>query len=87
MYRRYIPRYAQIVVPIVALTAGHPVGRGKHVKVAWTEVHDEALKELKEKTVKHAALTHPDFSKEFYIYSDASATAIGGVVMQEDPKD
>ena len=87
MYRRYIPRYAQIVAPIVALTSGHPVGAGKSIKVEWTEVHDSALKKLKEQTIKHAVLTHPNFEEPFYIYADASKKAIGGVIMQEDPKD
>ena len=33
---------------------------------------------------KETTLAYPDFTKPFHIYTDASNTQLGGVIMQDD---
>ena len=86
-YRRYIPNYAHITAPIVKLTKNQPVKKGKGIKIQWDEDAQLALKKLKKATAEHAVLTFPNFSEPFFLYADASDTAVGGVVMQKDAPD
>ena len=83
VYRKHIPYYAETIKPIVDLTKGHPVAKGRNVRIKWTTEAQEALEKLKETAGKHAILTYPDFSKEFLIVSDASDSSIGGAILQQ----
>ena len=85
MYRRYIPNYAEITAPIVRITKNQPTKKGKGIKIQWGEDAQRALTKLKKATAEHAVLTFPNFSEPFFLYSDASDTSVGGVVMQRDP--
>ena len=62
MFRKHIKGYAEIVRPINEITRGHPVGKGKNIKITWTAEADRALKLLKEATAKSAMLKFPDFT-------------------------
>ena len=61
--------------------------KGKGIKIQWDEAAQMALKKLKKATADHAVLTFPNFSEPLFLYSDASDTSIGGVVMQNDALD
>ena len=48
----------------------------------WNESCQLAFDALKQKLVTPPILAYPDFSSQFLVYSDASSTAIGGVLGQ-----
>ena len=82
-YRRFLPNYAEISIPLVALTKGHPK-RGKKVKISWSEAAEKAFLSFKEKMTSEVMLQFPDYTKPFRLCTDASNTSIGGVLSQLD---
>ena len=77
-YRVYIPRYAEIAVPLTDLTR-----KGQSNKVKWEEAHERAFQTLKCLLVKPPILRLPDFSKMFVLRTDASDKGVAGILMQE----
>lgn len=49
----------------------------------WTPVADTAFRELKRALIEAPVLSLPDFSKRFAVETDASATGVGAVLMQD----
>ncbi|XP_065438320.1 uncharacterized protein LOC135981052 [Chrysemys picta bellii] len=80
-YRRFVPHFSAIAAPITELCK-----KGKPDKVVWTEECQEALRALKEALVSGPVLANPDFDKPFMVFTDASDTGLGAVLMQEDEK-
>ena len=85
-YRRFIRNFSDIAHPLIQLTKGFPVGKGKNIKVEATPECQEALETLKEKLRENVVLKYPDFSKKFIINTDASLRGIGGQLSQLDSK-
>ncbi|CAM4626935.1 unnamed protein product, partial [Lepidochelys olivacea] len=79
--RRFVPRFSAIATPITELCK-----KGKPDKVVWTEQCQEAFRALKEALVSGPVLANPDFDKPFVVFTDASDTGLGAVLMQEDEK-
>ena len=75
-YRRFVPNFAKISEPIVALTK-------KHASFKWTEQCQEAFDLMKESLTVIPLLPYPDPNKRFILYTDASDTCIGAVLCQE----
>lgn len=75
-YRTYIPKYSDIARPLHDLTQ-------KDRKFRWTENEENAFEELKNSLANAALQSHPDFEKEFFIYTDASDFAIAGAIFQK----
>ena len=75
-YRRFVPNFAKISEPIVALTK-------KHARFKWTEQCQEAFNLMKESLTVIPLLSYPDPNKRFILYTDASDTCIGAVLCQE----
>jgi hypothetical protein len=75
-YRRFIPNFSKIVKPVTELLK-------KGNKYVWSKACDEAFKHLKKLLTTSPALSHPDTTKPFDVYCDASGTGLGGVLMQE----
>ena len=46
----------------------------------WDEIHQEAFDQVKATICQDVVLAYPDFSKQFEIYTDASATQLGAVI-------
>jgi hypothetical protein len=76
-YRRFIERFSHIVRPLTSLTK-------KEKSFEWTPECEHAFKELKQRFVEAPVLTMPDQDQPFYLETDASAFASGGVLMQKD---
>ncbi len=75
-YRDMWQKRSHILAPLTALTS-------KNVPFKWTEVHQEAFKEMK-RVISHETMpTFPDFNKPFHIFTDASNYQLGAVIMQE----
>jgi hypothetical protein len=74
-YRKFVKNFGVISKPLTELLK-------KNVVFAWTSVHDKSFSALKKSLISAPILALPDFSKPFYIETDASGTGIGAVLMQ-----
>ena len=77
-YRRFIQQYSHIAAPLHALTG--------NVDFLWTDKCDRAFKELKKLVSTAPVLRGPNWNLPFQISTDASDTAIGAVLGQEEDK-
>ena len=75
-YRRFIENYSGIARPLYDLTK-------KNIKFGWNQKAQTAFMTLKERLTSEPILRHPDFSKHFYIVSDASIDGIGRYLSQK----
>jgi hypothetical protein len=76
-YRRFIPNFAQIAKALTKLTR-------KNVEFIWEDEQELAFQTLKNHLTTYPILRHPDFERPFYLYTDASGTALGAVLQQID---
>ena len=75
-YRIFIRDYALIASALTNLLK-------KGLKIVWMPEHQASFDELKRIVTSAPCLKLPDFSKEFEAVTDASGTALGGVLVQE----
>lgn len=75
-YRKFIKDYASIAEPLHKLLWKTPGG------YCWNTQCEQAFSLLKEKLTNPPILSYPDFKVPFIVTTDASATAIGGVLSQ-----
>jgi hypothetical protein len=77
-YRKSIPNFACIALPLTDLTQ-----KGQPDTVLWEEVHENAFQTHKHALVKFSILKLPDITQTFILVTDASDRGIGAVLMQE----
>ena len=70
------PKRSEILAPLTALTSST-------TKWRWTEIEDNAFKEMKRVMARETLLAFPDFNKQFIIHMDASKTQLASVISQE----
>ncbi|CDJ66714.1 hypothetical protein ENH_00024200 [Eimeria necatrix] len=70
------PDYADVARPLVDLTR-------KDVSFKWTELHTQAVRQLKQRLIDFTTLQVPDTTKPFELYTDASGYALGAVLEQD----
>jgi RNase H-like domain found in reverse transcriptase len=75
-YRYFIQGYSQIARPLLDLTK-------KTETWHWGDAQEQAFQTLKDKMCSAPVLLQPDFSKKFYLQTDASAYGVGAVLSQE----
>eukprot|EP00253_Pinus_taeda_P011069 PITA_11069 len=77
-YRKFIKNFSEICVPMLETIkkASEPF--------CWTKAVEDSFQLLKRKITERPILRLPDFSKPFQVRCDASGTAIGAVLSQED---
>lgn len=75
-YRRFIKNYSIIAGPLTDLL--------KKDAFHWSDVATEAFNALKKCVTSAPVLTLPDFTKTFYIDTDASGVGIGAVLSQDN---
>ena len=75
-YRRFVRGFAQRAAPLNHLT-------GKDVPFQWTADCQEAFEFLRAALCAEPIMSHPDFSRSFTLYTDASQIAVGAVLAQE----
>ena len=73
-FRKFIPHYATLSAPLTALT--------REVPYEWTTSQDEAFQTLKQCLLNAPTLAIPDHNLKFEVYTDASITGVGGVLIQ-----
>ena len=75
-YRDMWPRRSQILAPLTRLCS-------EKVKFEWGDIEQKAFNAMKRVMGRDVLLSYPDFNKLFDIYTDASHTQLGAVIMQE----
>lgn len=75
-YRNLIPEYARLTDCLSQLTS-------KSTKFKWTSEHQAAFEQLQQVFFSEPFVTLPQWDKPFILNTDASGTAISGVLMQE----
>ena len=76
--------YNKIAYPLIKLTKGYPVGKGKAIQIQTNEECRVALDSLKKALVRSVCLKYPDFNKKFIITTDASLRGLGAQLGQLD---
>ena len=74
-FRNFVYDFAAIVTPLVLLLR-------KNVAFDWSAECDDAVAKLNACLLQQIALTIPDLTKPFFVFCDASSTAISGVLLQ-----
>ena len=77
-YRRYIPNFAAIAVPLTDLTR-----KGQPNVVQWGSSQERAFRSLKEHLMHDPILRLPEVEKTFILRTDASNEGLGAVLLQE----
>lgn len=77
-YRKFIPDFAAIAVPLTDLTK-----KGMPNKVVWEDAQEKAFNTLKNLLSSEPVLRLPDLRKEFTLRTDASDLGLGAVLLQE----
>jgi hypothetical protein len=78
--RDYVPRISTITAPLNAIRVKDSIPE------QWTPECAEAFQMLKDLIPQCPPLAHPDFSRPFFVATDASAVGIGAVLYQLDPQ-
>jgi len=74
-FRRHVQGFASVARPLTQLTK-------KGVSFTWSPEAEKAFKNLKDALVSAPILRLPDFERHFEIHTDASAQALGAVLLQ-----
>ncbi|GBC05841.1 hypothetical protein RclHR1_06470004 [Rhizophagus clarus] len=75
-YRRFIKDFSKISTPLYMLLK-------KDIPYEWNQDRHQVFQFLKEKLITAPLLAYPDFTKSFLLFTDASITALGAVLEQE----
>ena len=70
-------------IPNLSKLTGHFSSMKNKTPFLWTDTEEELFEALKRAIEDTKILRHPDFSKEFYVQTDASNKAIGAVLLQD----
>jgi transposase InsO family protein len=76
-FRKFIQGYSKLATPLTNLTRGD-------VPWSWTDKCQNAFEHIKECLVSAPLLKMPDPSRPFEVIADASLTAVGAVLMQDN---
>lgn len=74
-YRRFIPDFSRIAKSLTTLLKND-------TRFEWTTTQEESFEILKQKLCEEPVLQYPDFTRPFILTTDASGTAIGGILSQ-----
>ena len=84
-YNKFYPNLASFAYPLYQLLKNRQNKKGKkdkNIPFIWTEVEEKAFREIKELLSTYPILTSPDYTKQFYVSTDASDKGLGGVLYQ-----
>ena len=75
-YRYFIENYSKIARPLLALTK-------KAATWNWGPDQTRSFEELKTRMCMKPVLKQPDFTRRFYLQTDASSYGLGAILSQE----
>lgn len=75
-YRRFIPQFSEITVPLTNLLKNKPRS------VKWNDEAEKSFFRIKESLISAPILCNPDYNHPFTLQTDASDTAIAAVLTQ-----
>jgi hypothetical protein len=75
-YRYFIKGYSAIAKPLLELTRQATLWH-------WDPPQQDAFQTLKAKTCEKPVLQQPNFTKTFYLQTDASVYGVGAILSQE----
>jgi len=78
-YRKFIANFSAKAAPLTDATK-----KGNPNQIEWSEALENAFLTLSNYLSKSPVLRLPDFGKDFVLRTDASATGIGAVLLQEE---
>ena len=78
-YRSFVPNFASKASPLTFLTK-------KDIPFIWGDSQSNAFNQLKQDLTTPPVLAYPDYSREFYLATDASDQGIGSALMQQDDR-
>ncbi|XP_062100939.1 uncharacterized protein LOC133806873 [Humulus lupulus] len=73
-YRRFVDNFSRIAMPLTKLTR-------KDLKFMWEDNCEEAFRELKPRLTTTTILAVPNSDEPFVVFTDASGTGLGGLLM------
>ena len=76
-YRRFIEGFSEITAPLTNLLKGKPK------LVEWNDDAEKAFIELKQRLISAPILANPNFELPFTVQTDASDSAVAGILTQE----
>ena len=76
-YQKFIPHFSALAQPLIDLTK-------KGLAFHWGKEQDDAFIKLKEAFLSVPVIKMLDTTKPFFVMTDASLTASGGILMQKD---
>ena len=75
-YQRFVKNFADIAHPLTHLFK-------KTTKWTWGPEQENAFQKLMSALAEYTRLTHPEFSQNFVVHIEASASALGATLSQE----
>ena len=78
-YRKFVANFAKIAQPLYNLLK-------KGVSFNWDKSCQNSFECLKQTLTSDVVLAHPNYEQPFHVFTDASNTAVGDVLMQRDKK-
>ena len=81
-YRKFVKDFSEIASPITSLTKKRN-GNIPDVKTSWNQDAEDAFHEIKSLLISPPLLRYPDYSKTFWLSTDASIRGISAVLSQE----
>jgi hypothetical protein len=75
-YRYFVPHYSQIARPLIDLTR-------KATPFHWNVPQVKVFETMKTLMCSRPILCQPDYTKQFYLATDASAYGVGAILLQE----
>ncbi|KAL4278880.1 hypothetical protein GQ457_03G019910 [Hibiscus cannabinus] len=76
-YRRFVQGFSTIALPLTKLLRNNQ-------SFEWLENHQRSFHKLKQALTHAPVLVQPESGKDFTVYSDASHSGLGCVLMQGD---
>jgi hypothetical protein len=76
-YRKFVKDFSRIAKPLYHLV-------GDDVRFVRSDQCEKTFEILKEKLTTAPTLAHPDYTRPFLIYTDASSNGLGAVLAQND---
>ena len=76
-FRHYVKNFSEVVKPLTHLIE-------QDARFRWTDEHQRTFEILKYKLISEPILTFADYNEPFHLFTDASSTAQGAVLMQID---